>query len=366
MRAIDAAGNTDPTPASRTFTVRLCEKTVRFGLIEATGDCLAQIGTQEAPKWESDGDVVVNGLPLPLPRPGGSSPLRSPGPAKLVLTGPSASSPGGSVSVTDITLTVQGVQIYKGGFSWDLPAGNAGDEKELKRIDLTGADQKLFGMKVEGFAALRLRRPAAAGGVYKTILQLHVALPELFKSGPQPGAGGVTGDVALNIDRDGVHTDGVKIAVENAYVAGIGVKSVCLSYAAAGSSAVAPCAAPRIGPGTPQPYIQCASNNQQDRWDGALAIVLPTPSHTELGLWGGLRGGQLANAGGYVDNLGTLVPLWPGAWLQSVRLGVCLDPPPFQIKGGIAVGLAPLNNGSPAVRIDGDFLYRAAYTTTRG
>jgi hypothetical protein len=350
VRAIDAAGNTDPTPDSRTFIVRVCEKTVRFGLIEATGDCLAQVGTEDAPKWESDADVAVNGLPLPVP-----------GPAKVVLTGPSASSPGGALAVTDITLTVSGIQLYKGGFSWDLPAGNAGDEKELKRIDLAGKDQKLFGMKVEGFAALRLRRPPSAGGVYKTILQLHIALPELFKSGPQPGAGGVTGDVALNIDRDGVHADGLKVAVENAYVAGIGVKSVCLSYAAAGSSAVAPCAAPKIGPGASQPYIQCRNDNQQDRWDGALAIVLPTPSHTELGLWGGLRGGNLANAGGYADNLGTLVPLWPGAWLQSARLGICLDPPPFQIKGGVAVGLAPLSNGAPAVRIDGDFLYRAAY-----
>ncbi|HEX6024902.1 MAG TPA: Ig-like domain-containing protein, partial [Solirubrobacter sp.] len=325
VRATDAAGNTDPTPASRTFTVRLCEKVVRFGLIEATGDCLAQVGTDEAPRWESDGDVVLNGLPLPLG-----------GPARLVLTGPTAASPGGTLAVTDITLSVAGVQLYRGGFSWDLPAGGAGDEKELKRIDLAGSGQKLFGMKVEGFAALRLRRPSATGGVYKTILQLRVALPELFRSGPQPGAGGVTGDVAINLDRDGVHTDGLKVAVANAYVAGIGVKSVCLSYAAAGGSAVAPCAAPHIGPGAPQPYVQCRTDNEQDRWDGALAIVLPTPSRTELGLWGGLRAGKLANAGGFVDNLGTLVPLWPGAWLQSARLGVCLDPPPFQIKGGVA------------------------------
>src|SRR5262249_25583373 len=120
VRATDAAGNTDPTPAARTFTVRLCERTVRFGLIEATGDCLAQVGTEDAPKWESDGDVVLNGLPLPLP-----------GPAKLVLTGPTASTPGGSLAVTDITLSVQGVQLYKGGFSWDLPAGGAGEEQEL-------------------------------------------------------------------------------------------------------------------------------------------------------------------------------------------------------------------------------------------
>src|SRR5262249_4595202 len=189
---------------------------------------------------------------------------------------------------------------------------NAGDEKELKSIDLSKSDQKLFGLKVQGSVSLRLRRPTTADGAYKSILALHVALPDVFKSGPQPGAGGVTGDVAINVDNAGVHLDGLKIAVANAYIGGLGVKSVCLSFASAGSSAVAPCQAPSIGAGKPQPYVECRNDNSVDRWDGALAIVLPTASKTELGFWGGLRAGQLANVGGYVDNLGTAVPLAPG------------------------------------------------------
>ena len=96
-------------------------------------------------------------------------------------------------------------------------------------------------MKVEGYAALRLRRPANEGGAYKTVFALHVALPEVFKSGPSAGAGGVTGDVSINIDTEGVHLDGLKIQVTNAYIGKLGVKRVCLSFAAAGSSAVAPC-----------------------------------------------------------------------------------------------------------------------------
>lgn len=349
-RAIDPAGNTDPTPAKRTWTVLVCDTEVRFGLIEAFGDCMANVGTSDAPVWESTQPVKVNGLRLPVV--GGS---------KIVLTGPTPERKGGALAVEDIKIEIAGIKLYEGGFSWDLPEGGAGEEKEFKKIDLSGAGQKLFGMKVEGFAALRLRRPANAGGAYKTIFQLHVALPEVFKSGPNGGAGGVTGDVAINIDSEGVHLDGLKIQVTNAYIGKLGVKMVCLSFAAAGSSAVAPCTAPSIGPGKPQPYIECRSDNTADRWDGALAIVLPTASKTELGLWGGLRAGKLSHAGAYVDRLGTTVPLAPGVFLDSVRLGVCLDPPPFRVKGGAAVAFGPSVGGKSAVRLDGDLYYSDAY-----
>ena len=350
VRATDQAGNTDATPAKRTFTILVCDTEVRFGLIEALGECLANVGTSSAPVWESTQPIKVNGLPLPVV--GGS---------KIILTGPTPERKGGSLAVEDIKLVIAGIQVYKGGFAWDLPEGGAGEEKEFKKIDLSGAGQKLFGMKVEGFAALRLRRPANEGGAYKSVFQLHIALPEVFKSGPDSGAGGVTGDVAINIDNEGVHLDGLKIMVTNAYIGKLGVKSVCLSFAAAGSSAVAPCTAPSIGPGKPQPYIECRSDNTEDRWDGAIAIVLPTASKTELGLWGGLRGGRLSHAGAYVDNLGTTVPLAPGVFLQSVRLGVCLEPPPFKVKGGAAVSFGPTVAGKSAVRLDGDLYYSDAY-----
>src|SRR4051794_12881941 len=350
VRATDPAGNTDPTPAKRTWTVLVCDKTVRFSVIEVIGDCLSNVGTSAAPVWESSAPITVNGLKLPVVS--GS---------KIVLTGPTPDHKGGILAVEDLTLNIAGVKLYSGGFSWDLPEGGAGDEKEFKKIDLSGAGQKLFGMKVEGYAALRLRRPVNEGGAYKTVFALHVALPEVFKSGPTEGAGGVTGDVAINIDNEGPHIDGIKIAVNNAYIGKLGVKSVCLSFAAAGSSAVAPCTAPTIGGGKPQPYIECRSDNTEDRWDGAIAIVLPTESKTELGLWGGLRGGRLSHAGAYVDNLGTTVPLAPGVFLQSVRLGVCLEPPPFKVKGGAAVSFGPTVNGVSAVRLDGDLAYSDAY-----
>ena len=350
VRAIDAVGNVDRSPATRTFLVRDCDKVVRFGVIEATGDCMANVGTADAGVWESNSAIKLNGLPIPVV--GGS---------KTILRAPTPDKKGGELEVQDAKIVVAGVTVYTGGLKWELPEGGAGDEKEFKKIDLSGAGQKLFGMKVEGFVALRLRRPKNDGEAYRSVFQLHIALPEVFKAGPSEGAGGVTGDVAINVDNAGVHVDGIKIQVTNAYIGKLGVKSICLSFAAAGSSAVAPCEPPSIGPGKPQPYLECRSDNLQDRWDGAIAIVLPTASKTELGMWGGLRGGRLSHAGAYVDHLGTAAPLAPGVFLESVRLGVCLEPPPFQVKGGAAITLGPSVNGVAAVRIDGDMQYSDAY-----
>jgi hypothetical protein len=350
VRAIDPVGNTDRSPASRTFIVRDCDKVVRFGLIEATGDCMANIGTPDAGVWESNSAIKLNGLPIPIV--GGS---------KTILRAPTPDKKGGEIEVQNAQIVIKGVTVYTGGLKWELPEGGAGEEKEWKKIDLSKAGQKLFGMKVEGFAALRLRRPKDDGGAYRSVFQLHIALPEVFKAGPSEGAGGVTGDVAINIDNEGVHVDGIKIQVTNAYIGKLGVKSVCLSFTAAGSSAVAPCEAPSIGPGKPKPYLECRSDNEEDRWDGAIAIVLPTASKTELGMWGGLRGGRLSHAGAYVDHLGTVAPLAPGIFLESVRLGVCLEPPPFQVKGGAAITLGPSVQGVAAVRIDADMHYSDAY-----
>ena len=81
-------------------------------------------------------------------------------------------------------------------------------------------------------------------------------------------------------------------------------------------------------------------------------------------MWGGLRNGKLSHAGAYVDGLGTMVPLAPGVFLESVRLGVCLEPPPFQVKGGAAVSFGPSVDGKSAVRIDGDLHYSDAWNGT--
>jgi hypothetical protein len=348
VRAVDPAGNPDQTPVRRRFRVRACESTVRFGLVEAVADCLAAVGTSDAPRWESRGDVRLNGLLLPAAAG-----------TKIVLEGPTPERPGGAIGVEDITLSVGGITLYRGRLAWALPEGGAGDEREFKRIDLSGAGERLLGLEVRGDVALRLRR--SADNRYSAVLALHVALPEVFRSGPDPGAGAVTGDVAVKIDREGVHLDGLKVGVANAYVGRLGVRSICLSFVSVGGTAVAPCEAPRVGSGTPQPFLECASDNQADRWDGSAVIVLPTASSTEIGVWAGLRAGRLAYAGGSVDGLGSTVPLAPGIFLQRLALAVCLEPPPFQVKGGAGISFGPDFNGRQAGRLDGSFLYVDAH-----
>jgi len=349
VRAIDAAGNVDPTPARSTFRVSVCEQEVHFGLAQARGACLLQVGTPDKPRWESDGDITLNGMPIPAP-----------GSAKVVLEGPSAGHAGGQLSVSNITLTLAGVRLFSGALHWDLPDGQAGDEKEVTKIDLSGAGQKLLGLKVDGLVALRLGHRKSNDSYY-AVAGLHLALPDIFKAGPSPGAGGVTGDVAFQIDDAGVHLDGLKVAVANAYVGSIGVKNVCLSFVAANATFVAPCDPPKIGGNGSQPFLQCNTNPTVDRWDGAAAIVLPTASHTELGLWAGLSGGALSYAGASVSHLGSLVPIAPGVFLDRVAVGVCINPPPFKIKGEAGVSFGPNFNGHPAALVDGYFAYTDAF-----
>ena len=345
VRAIDAAGNEDPTPAVVRFRLRACDRVVHFALVEATGECLEGVGTPDAPRWESEGGIKLNGIPLPAP-----------GAAKIVLGGPTPAHPGGTLAIDGITLTVGGIQLFRGRLAWTLPDGGPGDEREVTRLEVGG--QKLFGLTIQGDLALRLKR--SADDVYSAVLALHIMLPDAFKNGPNTDAGGVTGDVSIRIDAAGAHLDGLKIAVSNAYVGSLVVHSVCLSFVAAGAAGVEPCQPPAIGGVGSEPYLQCQSDNTADRWDGAFAIVLPTASKTEVGMWAGLRAGRLAYAGGFAENLGTAVPLAPGVFLQRIALAVCLEPPPFQLKGGAGISFGPDFNGGQAIRVNGNFLYRDA------
>ena len=209
-----------------------------------------------------------------------------------MLEGPTADHKGGQLSVSNLTLTSSGVTLWTGALHWDLPDGQAGEEKEVARIDLSGAGQKLMGLKVDGLVALRLGHRKTTDAYY-AVAGLHLALPDIFKAGPSPGAGGVTGDVAVNIDDAGVHLDGLKIAVTNAYIGSIRRQERLPELRRRRRHVRRPLRTAQDRRQRPQPFLQCNSNPGADRWDGAAAIVLPTASHTELGLWAGLSGGSL-------------------------------------------------------------------------
>lgn len=346
VRALDAAGNADASPVKRTFMVRACESDVRFGLVELHGECIQGTGTDDAPTYESEKPITLNGLPIPVPAG-----------TKAVIAAPVGEADG-KLTVKDITLTPLGVQLYKGDLSIKLPAGKQGEEKEAIAFSPSG---KLFGMPVAGKAALRLNWPQGTQE-RRAVLALSIKLPDLFKSGPSTTATTVTGDVGIRVDpTHGIQLDGFKVEVGNAYIGALAIKTMCLSYLRAGAQFVQGCQAPKIGKGASEPFITCATDVNADRWDGSLAVILPTASKTELGVWGGTSDGRFSHGGAYADNLGTAVPLAPGVFLNRIAFGICVQPAPLKLKGELGVALGPVVNGVAGVQLNGYLEYTAAY-----
>lgn len=348
VRAIDQAGNADATPAKRSFRVMACENDVRFGLVQLEGECLQGSGTDDAPVYESEKSFKLNGFPIPVP--GGS---------KAVIVAPVGQADG-SLTVKNIKLTVAGIDLLNKDLSMKLPAGNQGEEKEAIAFSPSG---KLFGMDVAGKAALRLGWNNGTQERH-AVVAVSISLPSIFKTGPAGNAGGVTGDVGIKITpTDGVKLDGLKIQVGNVYIGALQVKSLCLSYLRAGAQFVAGCQAPKIGNGDAEqkPFLECSTDTTKDRWDGAIAIVLPTASKTELGVWGGTSDGKFSHGGAYADNLGTAVPLAPGIFLNRVAIGVCVQPPPLKLKGEVGIALGPVISGRSAVQLNGWVQYTDKY-----
>ena len=190
-------------------------------------------------------------------------------------------------------------------------------------------------MKVEGFVALRLRRPANEGGAYKTVFALHIALPEVFKSGPT--AARAASPVTSR------STSTTRACTSTASRS----RSPTPTSASSASSRLPELRRGRLvrrrpvhraddRPGKPQPYIECRSDNTEDRWDGAIAIVLPTASQDRARPVGRPARRRAVPRRRVRRQPRHAVPLAPGVFLQSVRLGVCLEPPPFKVKGGAA------------------------------
>lgn len=318
-------------------TAAQCRTDVTFGLIEATtAGCLDEVSPGT---WQTTDTVNLNGVPL-TPAPG----------TELVLDGPTAGAPGGRLMVR-ANLDVAGVQFDSGLLSWDLPAGGAGDEKEVVSTGTLNGE-KLFGFDISGSAEIRIGwDPSNNLRYFKFIANL--ALPSIFKNGPEQDAGGLTATVALRVDSAGVHADAVKAEVSNAYIGTLQVKNLCLSFVAAGSS-VTPCSPPLYDA---QPLLTCESPGNVDRWDGSAEIVLPTADKPEIGVWAGVQNGMFSYAGGQATHLGKSVPIATGVYLDNVGLAICVTPPPLKFKGAMGIGIGPEVNGSWPVRINGSIEY---------
>ena len=337
-------GNGAVATTSQTVTVTgqrssSCLGTVAFELTQATtSGCLVK---QADGTYTTTDGAKVNGLPFP--------PTNAAHP--LVLTPPDSGHPGGQISVSTVSISLDGFDAYDGSVSWDLPAGGKGDLKQVATLAVPNS-ALIKGLPVQGSISLEFGEDTS--GNYYSVLPLHVSLPSIFKAGPTSAAPSAEGDASIRVDDQGVHYDGLKIQVQNVWIGDLQVDSVCFSYVPGGSSgAVSPCAIPSLG-GTP--YLSCGTNPAVDRWDGNAVLTLPTPSQAQLALFGGVSGGSLANLGVFADNLGTSVPIVPGVYLTRVGLGLCVNPPPLQIRGDVGVSLLPAA-GSSALSVNGTALF---------
>jgi hypothetical protein len=312
-----------------------CTKTVAFELIEATTTgCLNEVS---AGQWTSTDAVKLNGVPL--------VPVRG---TQLALSAPTDSSPGGKLSV-NTSIAIAGVTFEKQGLlSFNLPAGGKGDEKTLVSTPTLNG-QKLFGFDISGSAEIRIGWDATNDLRYVKFIG-NLALPSIFKNGPEQGAGGLTATVGLRVDKAGVHADAVKAQVSNAYIGPLLVKDLCLSYLGAGSTSTTPCSPPLHGA---QRFLECQEPGNVSRWDGTAEVVLPTADRPEVGVWAGVQSGLFSYAGGRASNLGNSVPIASGVYLNRVALAVCVRPQPLKFKGEAGIHLGPVVNGKTPLAISG-------------
>lgn len=330
-----------------------CEKRVAFALADARTDgCLTKVSTNPD-RWESTDTVRLNGIPL--------TPV---GGTKLALTGPSSSDPGGRIAV-NTTISLGDINVFSGDFSYKLPAGNPGQSALLGSLS-PPAGAKIKGFAIGGSATVTMGRDAGADQPGYARFELVAKMPDVFKNGPGQTAGGLTGTVAIRTDAAGVHADTLKIELANAYVGQVLLKSVCLSYVA-GTSTSQPCSPPSFG--SQKQLLDCTNNSGASRWDGAAVITLPTAARPDLGLFAGVYDGRFAYGGIQATGLKQSVPIVQGVFLDKVGIGVCVNPPPFKIKGAVGIRFGPDFNGTQAAYLDASLEYvdsRPWYIEARG
>ena len=319
-----------------------CTKTVAFALSQfKTDGCFEKTGSNPD-RWETTAQVRLNGIPF------------ADSGQRFLITGPTASEPGGHVKSDNAALQLDRFIPFSGNVDWSLPGGKEGEEEigTLREVAVPEFT-RLFKLRVAGSIAIKLQ---LSGGQYSAAFPMNVELPPAFTAGPSKFSGGVSGAASIRVDDDGIKYDGLKIAVSDVWVGRLKVVSACFSYVPAGGQALAPCEAPELDG---KPYIQCATDATTERFDGSAVIELPTASSTQLAAFGGLADGRVSKLGGFVDQLGTTVPIVPGIFLNRVGVGLCLSPPPFKLRGDVGV-----NALGGKLAVNGRFLYTDATDTT--
>jgi hypothetical protein len=335
VRAIDAAGNGDPTPAERTFRVVACERSVRIGAVDIAADCIASDGE----RLTATGPVRINGITL---NPRGKSGAATTTIDKAART----------VSVADVQLRVGSIVLYHGDLRFTIPEAErftlatidletrtrtdapAGDSEAA--LDLEGDDDaQAGGFPLKGQATLELDKGAA-------VLTATIELPQVFTDAE---GNGLTGTIKLSTDNTrGVRIDQARVTAPLAFIGKLELQNLSVAFIGDGSGAASPtCNAP--SPGL--------------RWEGsASVIVLPTVSRTELTDVGvGFADGTLSHAEATWKPGGSGAELGGGVRLQQLTVSLCTGPP-LKLMGRAGLTAMPDAAGKPRLEIpDAGLIY---------
>lgn len=356
---------TTPAPAVAPIVpaVPACEKDYAFGTVKLVSSTCWTIenGLDGKPvRWTSTGTVKVNGLPITPAKAG----------AKLTVTLPTTAQPRPRVTDDNATIAITQFTIYSGRIDWLLPTGTASDIRTVGAGSTRVADDdgirvlqtapvagaaSLLGLRLRGNIAIKVGKDD--DGNYFSALPLTIEMPSTFRTGPDVNAGGVTANASLKIDDKGTHFDGLRLIAREVWMGKLKVEEACLSYVPAGGVGGEQCEAPELDG---KPYITCNSDTNANRWDGNAVIVLPTKTETKLAAFGGVSNGSISRLGGYVDNLGNKVPVATGVYLNRVGIGLCLNPPPFKLRGDVGVTVFPTPKEN-LLNINGHILYTDAF-----
>jgi hypothetical protein len=340
-----------------------CDKTYTFGTVRIDSSVCFTVenGLDGKPaRWVSGGNLKVNNLPVTPAKAG----------AKFTITLPTAAQPRPRLTASDASIALTAFNLYAGKIDWLLPTGELSDlakpgAASTKVVDDDGirtlqtvpiaSSARLMGLNLRGTVPIKVG--VTESGTYFTTLPLNVEMPSTFRSGPDVNAGGVTANASLRIDDKGTHFDGLKLIVKQVWMGKLRVEEACISYVPAGGQSGEPCEAPELDG---KPYITCNNDSNANRWDGNAVIVLPTKTETKLAAFGGVSNGSISKLGGFVDNLGNKVPVATGVYLNRVGVGLCINPPPFKLRGDVGVSVFPTPKDE-LLGINGHILYTDAY-----
>jgi uncharacterized delta-60 repeat protein len=308
VRAIDPAGNVDPSPPSRKFTFQQsqCSVTAKFAYVVATG-CLGK----KAGRYISTpgGDVRLNGLTL---HPTGASTTITVDPVGHKIT-----------SSGQVLVSASEVQVDQEQLNWSVPRKPAHGSESVGAIN-PPAGAAVAGMSFQGDLALALNGHQGAD------LTGNIQLP----FGTIASALGINGTVELHTTQaDGLKHDKLTITRDYFEIAGVGVKQLKVVY-----------------------------SPTDDLWEGAASIAIPTPNELDVAADLSFQHGSFHKFSGSVDGLN--YPIVDGVFLQ--RIAVVFGVDPTTIGGGLGLSFGPQEDGGTLVRVDGNFLYQGQYGSNPG